>query len=88
MITYEKAVQAIETLIQVCIENDCGDCPIQNTCEHFILSEPLYRQGFEDGANADVDPNIKYIAVKDGTEYICGNCGAKLELEGIDGRTD
>ena len=40
MITYEKAVQAIETLIQVCIENDCGDCPIQNTCKHFILSEP------------------------------------------------
>lgn len=40
MITYEKAVQAIETLIQVCIENDCNDCPIQNTCEHFILSEP------------------------------------------------
>ena len=33
--------------------------------------ERLYRQGFEDGANADVDPNIKYIAVKDGTEYIC-----------------
>ena len=48
--------------------------------------ERLYRQGFEDGANADVDPNIKYIAVKDGTEYICGNCGAKLELEEIDGR--
>ena len=45
--------------------------------------ERLYRQGFEDGANADVDPNIKYIAVKDGTEYICGNCGAKLELEGM-----
>ena len=45
--------------------------------------ERLYRRGFEDGANADVDPNIKYIAVKDGTEYICGNCGAKLELEGM-----
>ena len=26
--------------------------------------ERLYRQGFEDGANADVDPTIKYIAVK------------------------
>lgn len=39
-ITYEKAVQAIETLIQVCMENDCIDCPIQNTCSHFILSEP------------------------------------------------
>ena len=40
MITYEKAVQAIETLIQVCIENDCGDCPIHNTCSHFITPEP------------------------------------------------
>ena len=39
-ITYEKAVQAIETLIQVCTENDCSDCPIQNTCKHFLLSEP------------------------------------------------
>lgn len=48
----------------------------------FITS--IYKQGFEDGANADVDPNIKYIAVKDGTEYICGNCGVKLELEEIE----
>ena len=40
MITYEKAVQAIETLIQVCIENDCGDCPIQNTCSDSIVYEP------------------------------------------------
>ena len=40
MITYEKAIQAIETLIQVCIENDCGDYHKQNTWEHFILSEP------------------------------------------------
>ena len=37
MITYEKAVQAIKTLIQVCIENDCSDCPIHNTCSHFIV---------------------------------------------------
>ena len=36
MITYEKAIQAIETLIQVCKENDCSDCPIQNTCTHFL----------------------------------------------------
>ena len=36
MITYEKAIQAIETLIQVCKENDCSDCPIQNTCSHFL----------------------------------------------------
>lgn len=40
----------------------------------------IYKQGFEDGANADVDPNIKYIAVKEGTEYICGNCKARLEI--------
>lgn len=46
--------------------------------------ERLYRQGFEDGANADVDPNIKYIAIKEGTEYICGNCKARLELDAID----
>ncbi len=46
--------------------------------------ERLYRQGFEDGANADVDPNIKYIAIKEGTEYICGNCKARLELDVID----
>ena len=36
MITYEKAIQAIETLIKVCEENDCSDCPIQNTCSHFL----------------------------------------------------
>ena len=40
MITYEKAVQAIETLIKVCEENDCSDCPIQNTCSHFIVETP------------------------------------------------
>ena len=40
MITYEKAVQAIGTLIQVCKENDCGDCPIHNTCSRLIVYEP------------------------------------------------
>ena len=40
MITYENAVQAIETLIKVCEENDCSDCPIQNTCSHFISYAP------------------------------------------------
>ena len=40
MITYEKAIQAIETLIKVCKENDCGDCPIHNTCSHFIVYKP------------------------------------------------
>lgn len=41
----------------------------------------LYKEAFEAGANADVDDSVKYIAVKEGTDYICGNCGAKLELE-------
>lgn len=39
MITYDEAVQAIETLIQVCKENDCSNCPIQNTCSHFLAYE-------------------------------------------------
>ena len=41
----------------------------------------VYRQGFIDGANADVDPNIHYIAINSGTEYICGHCGAVLQFE-------
>ena len=40
MITYEKAVQAIETLIQVCMENDCGDCQKKKKKKKKILSEP------------------------------------------------
>lgn len=43
----------------------------------------VYRQGFEDGANADVDDSVRYVIIKEGTEYICGNCGAKLELAGM-----
>lgn len=50
--------------------------------------EMLYRQGFEDGANADVDDSVKYIAIKEGTEYICENCGAILKIGEIDERTD
>lgn len=45
--------------------------------------ESLYRQGFMDGVNADVDPEVRYIVVRDGTEYVCGNCGAKLEFDDI-----
>lgn len=41
----------------------------------------VYKQGFIDGANADVDPNIHYIAINNGTEYICGHCGAVLQFE-------
>lgn len=41
----------------------------------------VYKQGFIDGANSDVDPDIHYIAIKKGTEYICGYCGAVLEFE-------
>ena len=43
MITFEKAVQAIEALIKVCEENDCGDCPIYDTCSHFIAYKPYER---------------------------------------------
>ena len=41
----------------------------------------VYRRGFEDGANADVDPSIHYMALKKGVVYECGNCGAVLQLE-------
>ena len=41
----------------------------------------FYKEAYEAGANADVDDSVKYIAIKEGTEYICGNCGAKLEFE-------
>ena len=41
----------------------------------------LCREAYEAGANADVDDSVKYIAIKEGTEYICGCCGAKLEFE-------
>ena len=45
-----------------------------------FLSE-VYKRGFEDGANADVDPNIHYMAIKRGVRYECGNCGAQLFLD-------
>ena len=41
----------------------------------------IYRRGFEDGANADVDPSIHYMALKKSVTYICENCGAELHLE-------
>lgn len=41
----------------------------------------LCREMYEAGANADVDDSVKYIAIKEGTDYICGNCGARLEFE-------
>ena len=41
----------------------------------------FYKQAFTDGANADVDPNIKYVAIKKGVTYECGWCGAELTLE-------
>ena len=43
--------------------------------------EEFYEQAFKDGANADVDPNINYVAIKKGVKYECGCCGAELILE-------
>ena len=37
--------------------------------------EKFYEQAFKDGANADVDPNISYVAIKKGVRYECGCCG-------------
>ena len=45
--------------------------------------QAYYKQAFEDGANADVDPNVDYIAIKKGTAYECGCCGAVLHLEDL-----
>ena len=42
----------------------------------------FYKQAFTDGANADVDPNINYVAIKKGVKYECGCCGAELILDG------
>ena len=49
--------------------------------EMFSFLQEVYRRGFEDGANADVDPSIHYMALKKGVTYECGNCGAVLHLE-------
>lgn len=46
----------------------------------FAFLHEIYKQGFEDGANADVDPSIHYMALKRGVTYICENCGAELIL--------
>lgn len=43
--------------------------------------EEVYRLGFEDGANSDVDPDVDYIAIKKGVVYECEVCGATLLLE-------
>ena len=43
--------------------------------------EEFYEQAFKDGANADVDPNINYVAIKKGVKYECGCCVAELILE-------
>lgn len=50
--------------------------------------EKFYEQAFQDGANADVDPNISYVAIKKGVKYECGCCGAELFLDEMEGETD
>lgn len=47
----------------------------------FDFLQEIYKQGFEDGANADVDPPIHYMALKRGVKYECGCCGAELILD-------
>ena len=47
----------------------------------FDFLQEVYKRGFEDGANADVDPSIHYMALKRGVTYVCENCGAKLFLD-------
>ena len=47
----------------------------------FAFLHEVYRQGFIDGANSDVDPSIHYMALKRGVKYECGNCGAELFLD-------
>lgn len=41
----------------------------------------VYMSGYKDGINADVDPNVNYIAIEKGVVYECGNCNATLFLE-------
>lgn len=49
----------------------------------------FYNQAYFNGINADVDPNIKYVAIKKGVTYECGCCRAELMLgEEEDGRTE
>jgi len=57
---------------------------IKSQEEMFRFLSEIYRLGFEDGANADVDPSIHYMALKRGVTYECGNCGAVLHLEESD----
>lgn len=54
---------------------------IKDPAEMFRFLDELYKIGFEDGANADVNPSIRYMALKKGVKYECGCCGAELFLE-------
>ena len=56
-------------------------CKTNEKLEKFL--QEFYKQAFEDGANADVDPDVNYIAIKKGTAYECGCCGAVLHLEDL-----
>ena len=54
---------------------------IKDPAKLFDFLHEVYKQGFEDGANADVDPSIHYMALKRGVKYECGCCGAELILD-------
>lgn len=53
----------------------------KSPAEMYAFLERIYTIGYQDGVDADVDPTVRYMAIKEGTEYVCGNCGAKLEFE-------
>ena len=57
---------------------------IKSQEEMFRFLQEIYRRGFEDGANSDVDPSIHYIAIKRNVRYICGNCEAELHLDELE----
>ena len=54
---------------------------MKDPAKMFAFLHEVYRQGFIDGANSDVDPSIHYMALKRGVRYECGCCGAELILD-------
>lgn len=62
---------------------------MKDPAKMFDFLQEIYRLGFEDGANADVDPSVHYMALKRGVTYVCECCGAELILdEGSEGTND
>lgn len=53
----------------------------KNPAQLLAFLKSIYMSGYMDGIQADVDPNINYIAIEKGVVYECGNCNATLFLE-------